>query len=269
MPEAPFYRATVDALFRLFFDAVMEKFHLEGDHLLTRADVEAVADYFRGGNPEFEEFCHRLFAEYDRLSTGQTLNQMRLDEFRRLVVESFEDRLEPRERDRRARTPVDRIPREVLPALFHLLRQILGAEFIERAEGTCRAARQAIEDRDGPAFAWSVYYGDPEVVRVQQQTLARFLLYFRDDFETRKKSVIKALNYNRGDADIRGGLSGSYLFTEGRLKVMLLAMIRRVDAEAMAEAERAVLLRNIGEERAKTVERVKMEVKLLDERRLF
>ena len=37
----------------------------------------------------------------------------------------------------------------------------------------------------------------------------------------------------------------------------------------MNAEKRAELARNIGEERIKTIERVKMDVKLLDDRRLF
>jgi hypothetical protein len=97
----------------------------------------------------------------------------------------------------------------------------------------------------------------------------RFVIYFREDFEKKKKWIIKALNYNASDSDLRGGLAGSYLFNEGKLKILLLAMIRRIDAGMMTASERAALVKNIGEERIKTVERVKMDVKLLDDKRLF
>ena len=81
--------------------------------------------------------------------------------------------------------------------------------------------------------------------------------------------MVRALNSNASDADLRGGLTSSYLFTEGKLKILLLAMIRRVYAGVMEAADRAVLAKNIGEERIKTVEQVKMDVKLLDDNRLF
>lgn len=263
------YRPTVDALFKLFSNALLEKFNQPGHDSLRRDEVEAILAYFQAGSPELEAYYERLFGAYDRLNSAMAMNRMRSDEFNRLIVESFEDRLTERAAPKDGKIPLDRIPRESLPAMFYVMRQILGAEFIEKSATTCREVRHLVQDRDGPAFSWEVFFQDAAMIKVQQRAIARFVIYFREDFEKKKKWMIKALNYNASDADLRGGLASSYLFNEGKLKILLLAMIRRVDAGMMTATERATLVKNIGEERIKTVERVKMDVKLLDDKRLF
>jgi hypothetical protein len=263
------YQPTVEALFKLFSNALLEKFNQPGHDSLHRDEVEAILAYFQAGSPELEAYYERLFGAYDRLNSALAMNRMRSDEFNRLIVESFEDRLSDRAAPKDGKIPADRIPRETLPAMFHVMRQVLGAEFIEKSATTCREVRHAIQDRDGPAFSWEAFFLDPMMIQVQQRTLARFIVYFREDFEKKKKWMVRALNYNASDADLRGGLASSYLFAEGKLKLLLYAMIRRVDAGAMTAADRAVLAKNIGEERIKTIERVKMDVKLLDDNRLF
>ncbi len=264
----PPYRATVGALMNLFFNATREKFAQAGAQGLTRDEVEAIATYFTDGSPELDAYYQRLFAQYDRVNAAMTMNRMRNDEFNRLIVESFEDYLIERTAPKDAKVPPDRLPREILPALFHATRQILGAEFFEKSAKTCRDIRRILEERDGPAFSWDSFFDDEKVIQVQQRALARIVVYFRNDFPEKKKWIVKALNYNSG-SDIKGGIASSYLFTEGRLKILLLAMIRRVDASLVSGVALEKLTKNIGEERIKTIERVKMDVKLLDDKRLF
>ncbi len=263
------FRPTVEALFKLFSNALLEKFNQPGHSSISRDEVEAILAYFQAGSPELDAYYERLFGAYDRLNSALAMNRMRSDEFNRLIVESFEDRLTDRAAPKDGKIPTDRIPRETLPAMFHVLRQILGAEFTEKSATICREARHAIQERDGPAFSWEVFFLDPAMVQVQQRAIARFIVYFREDFEKKKKWLVRSLNYNASESDLRGGLASSYLFTEGKLKILLYAMIRRVDAGSMTAAERAILVKNIGEERIKTIERVKMDVKLLDDNRLF
>lgn len=267
--QEPPYRATVEALFRLFSNAVLAKFNQPGHDSLSRDEVEAIVAYFRDGSPELESYFAMLFDSYDRKNAAMAMNRMRSDEFNRLVVASFEDYLVDRAAPKNAKTPPDRIPREVLPALFFAMRQVLGPEFSDKSATICHQVRTIIQERDGLAFSWDSFYADPAVLQVQQRAIARFVVYFREDFEKKKKWIIKSLNYNVADADIRGGLASSYLFSEGKLKIMLFAMIRCVDASLMNETQRAILVKNIGEERIKTIERVKMDVKLLDDKRLF
>lgn len=264
----PNFRATVDALMSLYFNALREKFAQAPAGGLSRAEVEAIYAYFRDGSPELDSYYRTLFDSYDRIKAQSMMNSMRTDEFNRLLVESFEDYLVDRTAPKDGKPPPDRVPREVLPALFHASKQVLGSEFVETSAKTCRDIRRILEQRDGPAFSWNTFYADPKIVQVQQRAIARFVVYFREDFEAKKKWIVKALNYN-AEGSIKGGIASSYLFNEGRLKILLLAMIRRVDAGAMNAEARAVLTRNIGEERIKTVERVKMDVKLLDDKRLF
>lgn len=264
----PSFRATVEALMNLYFNALREKFAAAPASGLTRAEVDAIYDYFKDGSPELDSYYRALFETYDRIKAQSMMNSMRTDEFNRLLVESFEDYLVDRAAPKDGKAPPDRIPREVLPALFHATRQILGSEFVETSAKACRDIRRILEQRDGPAFSWDTFYSDPKVLQVQQRAIARVVVYFREDFEGKKKWIVKALNYNAGGS-IKGGVASSYLFTEGRLKILLLAMIRRVDAGAMNVEARAVLARNVGEERIKTVERVKMDVKILDDKRLF
>ena len=264
----PPYRATVGALMTLFFNATRQKFAHAGAEGLSRDEVEAIATYFADGSPELDAYYRQLFGEYDRVSAAMTMNRMRNDEFNRLIVESFEDYLVERSAPKGTKVPADRLPREILPALFHANRQILGAEFLETSAKTCRDIRRILEERDGPAFSWETFFADEKVIQVQQRALARIVVYFRTDFPEKKKWLIKSLNYNSG-ADIKGGIASSYLVNERRLKILLLAMIRRVDASLVSGIAREQLARNIGEERIKTVERVKMSVKLLDDTRLF
>lgn len=264
----PTYRATVDALMALFFNAVREKFSGAAAQGLTRDDVDAIATYFADGSPELDAYYRHLFSNYDRLNAAMTMNRMRNDEFNRLIVESFEDYLVDRAAPKDAKAPPDRLPREILPALFHASRQILGEEFVEKSAKTCRDIRRILEERDGPAFSWDSFFGDAKVAQVQQRAIARIVVYFRTDFEAKKKWMVKTLNYNSG-TEIKGGIASSYLFNEGRLKILLMAMIRRVDASVMSAEARAQLVANIGDERVKTIERVKMDVKLLDDKRLF
>ncbi len=262
------YRPTVDALLNLFFNAVREKFAHAGAQGLSREEVDAIFTYFSEGSPELDSYYRALFENYDRIKAQTMMNSMRADEFNRLLVQSFEDYLVDRGAPKDGKAPPDRIPREVLPALFHATKQILGSEFVETSSKTCRDIRRILEQRDGPAFSWESFYSDGKVLQVQQRALSRFVVYFREDLEGKKRWIVKALNYNAG-GEIKGGVASSYLFTEGRLKILLLAMIRRVDAATMNAEKRAELARNIGEERIKTIERVKMDVKLLDDRRLF
>lgn len=264
----PTYRATVGALMNLFFNATREKFAQAGAQGLTRDEVEAIATYFADGSPELDAYYQRLFDDYDRINAAMTMNRMRNDEFNRLIVESFEDYLVERTAPKDAKAPADRLPREILPALFHAVHQILGPEFFEKSAKTCRDIRRILEERDGPAFSWDSFFSDGKIVQVQQRALARVVVYFRTDFDTKKKWLVKALNYNSG-SEIKGGIASSYLFNERRLKILLLAMIRRVDASLLGGLAREQLIKNIGEERAKTIERVKMAVKLLDDTRLF
>ena len=147
------YQATVKALFRLFSNSLLEKFNQPGHDALRRDEVEA--------------YYERLFSVYDRLNAAMTMNRMRSDEFNRLIVDSFEGRLTNRVAPKDGKISPDRIPREVLPAMFHVMRQILGAEFIEKSATVCREIRHAIQDRDGPAFSWKVFFCDPTVVQVQ------------------------------------------------------------------------------------------------------
>ncbi len=263
------YSPTVQALFRLFSNAVMEKFNASDQQTITRSEVEAIISYFSDGSPELDMYYQQLFRSYDELNSAMHMNAMRTDEFNRLVVSSFEDMLNDRTAPKGTKVPPNRIPREVLPAFFHALRQILGEEFIEKSQAECNQMRKIIENRDGPAFKWESFYSDPLIVRVRQRSLARFVIYFRENMDRKKKWFIKALNYNVGDADISGGLASSYLFTEGKMKIMLLAMIRYVDHNAMKPEDQQVLQKNIGDQRIKTIERVRMDVKLLDDRRLF
>jgi len=266
--EAP-YRATIDALFQLFSNALLEKFTRSGDARLSREETEAIIAYFREGSPELDAYYAQLFGVYDRVNAAAAMNRMRADELNRLIVESFEDYLVDRSAPKEAKAPPDRIPREVLPAFFHAMRQVLGSEFLEKSASACREVRRVIQTRDGEAFSWHDFFADAAIRRVQQRAISRFVVYFREDFEKKKTWIVKALNYNASGGDIRGGVASSYLFNEGRLKILLMAMIRRVDAAAMDAAARAELVKNIGEERIKTVERVKMDVKLLDDKRLF
>ncbi|MBN2752234.1 MAG: hypothetical protein JXQ84_05950 [Rhodospirillaceae bacterium] len=267
--KEPPYRTTVDAIFQVFSNALLEKFSRAQGDSLSREEVEAIVAYFRNGSPELDAYYTHLFDAYDRLNTAMSMNRMRADEFNRLIVESFEDYLVDRSAPKGMKPPPDRIPREILPALFHAMRQILGAEFLEKAASACRDVRAMIQERDGEAFAWETFFSHPTVRRIQQRAISRLIVYFREDFEKKKTWIVKALNYNASGADIRGGIASSYLFAEGRLKIMLMAMIRRVDGGAMDPVARAELVKNIGEERIKTVERVKMDVKLLDDKRLF
>jgi len=263
------YTATVQALFRLFSNAVMEKFNTSAEGKLTKAEVEAIFQYFNDGSPELDMYYQQLFRKYDELNSAMHMNRMRSDVFNRLIVNSFEDQLTDRSAPKGAKAPPNRIPREILPAFFNALRQILGEEFIEKSEAECISVRRIIEERDGPAFKWETFYADPLIVRIQQRALARFVIYFRENLDRKKKWFVKALNYNVGDGDIKGGLASSYLFNEGKLKIMLLAMIRYVDNNSLTPEEQAVLLKNIGDKRIKTIERVRMDVKLLDDNRLF
>ncbi|WP_337996749.1 hypothetical protein [Oleispirillum naphthae] len=268
-PREPPYRATIEALFQLFSNALLEKFSRSGDTTLSREEVEAITAYFRAGSPELDAFYAQLFSAYDRVNAAMAMNRMRSDEFNRLLVESFEDYLVDRSVPKGAKTPADRVPREVLPAFFHAVRQILGTEFLEKSAFTCREVRRVIQARDGEAFTWDVFFADAAVRRVQQRAISRFIVYFREDFDKKKVWIVKALNYNAGGGDMRGSVASSYLFNEGRLKILMMAMIRRVDPSGMDAGGKAELLKNIGEERLKTVERVKMDVKLLDDKRLF
>lgn len=263
------YAVTVQALFRLFSNAVMEKFNKSGQDALSRDEVEAIITYFRDGSPELEMYYRQLFRSYDEVQAAIHMNTMRTDEFNRLIVASFEDALTDRAVPKGTKVPHDRIPREVLPAFFHALRQILGEEFVEKCQKECHDVRNIIENRDGSAFKWETFFEDPLIIRVQQRALARFVIYFREQMDRKKKWIVKALNYNVGDGDISGGLASSYLFTEGKLKIMLLAMIRYVDHNAMKPDQQAVLQKNIGDKRIKTIERVRMDVKLLEDKRLF
>ncbi|MGE4527303.1 MAG: hypothetical protein AB7D00_02955 [Rhodospirillaceae bacterium] len=268
-PREPPYRATIDALFQMFSNALLEKFNRSGDATLSREEVEAITAYFRAGSPELDAFYAHLFSAYDRVNAAMAMNRMRSDEFNRLLVESFEDYLVDRSAPKDAKPPADRIPREVLPAFFHAVRQILGGEFLEKSATACREVRRVIQTRDGDAFSWDSFFADASVRRVQQRAISRFIVYFREDFDKKKTWIVKALNYNSGGGDIRGNVASSYLFNEGRLKILMMAMIRRVDPAAMDAGSRAELVKNVGEERLKTVERVKMDVKLLDDKRLF
>jgi len=263
------YSQTVQALFSLFSNALLEKFKTSGHETLTRGEVEAIISYFKDGSPELEMYYQQLFRGYDKLNSAMHMNAMRTDEFNRLVVSSFEHILSDRTAPKGTKVPQDQIPREVLPALFLAMRQILGEEFVEKAAGECSQVRKIIENRDGPAFKWESFYNDPLIVRVQQRTLSRFVIYFRENLPRKKKWFIKSLNYNVSDADISGGIGSSYLFTEGKLKILLLAMIRYVDHNAMKPEEQQILRKNIGDKRIKTIERVRMDVKLLEDKRLF
>lgn len=264
----PTFRATVEALTNLHFNALREKFARGRAEGLTHAEVEAIFTYFKDGSPELDAYYRALFDSYDRIKAQSMMNSMRTDEFNRLLVESFEDYLVDRAAPKDGKPPPDRVPREVLPALFHASKQILGSEFVETSAKSCRDIRRILEQRDGPAFSWDTFYADPKILQVQQRAIARIVVYFREDFETKKKWIVKALNYN-AEGSIKGGIASSYLFNEGRLKILLMAMIRSVDAGIMNAEARAVLVRNIGEARVKTIERVKMDVKLLDDKRLF
>jgi len=266
--EAP-YRVTVDALFQLFSNALLEKFSRMPDATLSREEIAAIVTYFRDGSPELDAYYAQLFSAYDRVNAAMAMNRMRSDEFNRLIVESFEDYLVDRSAPKGAKPPPDRIPREILPAFFHAMRQVLGGEFLEKSAATCREVRRVIQARDGEAFSWDSFFADPAIRRVQQRSISRFVVYFREDFEKKKTWIVKALNYNSSGGDIRGGVASSYLFNEGRLKIMLMAMIRRIDPADMDADGKAELVKNIGDERIKTVERVKMDVKLLDDKRLF
>lgn len=262
-PPNPCVRALREAM-RLFSQAVIDRAGGQPDGRVGVADLKAIQTYLTQRDSNVEAYLDSLMVECREWQRAALMNELRADTFNRVMVGLFEDRLTPRGEVRQ--DDPTRIPRQFLPAFFQWAHGVLGDEFVAHNEAACNHAKNRLIQEVGMSFDWAELERQTDVRRVRQETAYRLLTYFGRNFKSKVSAFIKKMNYNLTETDRSFGLGRDYLFNERRTRILLFAIIRAIDPVDMPPAERKVLARNLGEGKFPIIERIKIDVKTLDER---
>ena len=256
-------QATMKSLVTLFAKSLISVALTSKDQSISVKQIEKAHAYLVDQTELFDRFAGEVMQSLFERGEAAAINRLRQHTFNRLIVRTFEEHLSHRNQPLQ-RDP-NKIPREALPAFFYCVNAILG----DQKAAECRAAgekvREEIEAAHGPSFCWDRLFEHPKAVRIVQDVVSLIVIYFREKFDLRCEWLIKHMNYNfTPQRSANGGLSSAYLFDRRRLRLLLLTMIKSVDADQMNPENQAILARNIGAERVKMVRRVKMTVKNME-----
>ncbi|SDH45517.1 hypothetical protein [Roseospirillum parvum] len=260
-PLNPCVRALREAM-RLYAEAVLDRARAMPDGRVGAVDLLAIQAYLMRRDSNVEAYLDSLMVECREWQRAALMNELRGDTFHRLLVGLFEDRLTPR--GELGRDDPERLPRQALPAFFQWAHGVLGAEFVTRQERACERAKGRLIEQAGMAFDWADLERQPEVVTILQETAYRLITHFGRNFRGKVATFITKMNYNLTETDRSFGLGRGYLINERRTRLLLSALIRPIDPEAMGPEARQTLARNLGEGKLAIIQRLKAEVASLD-----
>lgn len=166
-----------DAVARLLTDRLASAAARANGTLAPR-DIQAVIDSVDPRrDPELRDLARKIWHDQKEDFERAFWAGMRTHQLERLIVARFDSMLTPRDSE-----PVQgrTLSRRVIPAFITALHQMVGPELFEEYEDRARELVEAIKQRHGDAFEWSLVLREPAADILVNDILVYIARYLQD-----------------------------------------------------------------------------------------